>query len=731
MRTQGFFVAVLALALTFAGPVLVQAVDTVVKIKSGDRVIVEVDSGTPLPPDPPVVPSTPDAKTPVGVNIEWPWESNRSMYFTNLWKTARYTSGSVAADGWPTGDFNARVISVEDTSNAGSGAHFPSDTGTYTFKADGSGTVQVAGATITSQSLVNGVLTATITRTNNTQNMDVGVRGATGPVRNIRLWRPGYTDGAGVFTNEFIGLVRQAGGVVRAMDFLETNVDASLLGARAAVVGSNGVLDWSERPKVTDATYTNVFGAPVELVFTLAQVAGVDPYITVSNYTGPDYWQGLAAYAKANLPVGRKIYLEFSNETWQSGNPGFYQGTQVVQAAAAYTGTPSLQDPRYGPANQWYAGQRYTLARTYQMSDVFRAAFGDAAMGSTVRAVFATQSSQPALAADTLSWAWHVYPKPPSWYLWGLMSAPYYGTPASTAGTTQQILDGLWAGATDFVQWKYVDQWEKYKNKQACFYSVAQAYGLAWGCYEVGMDLGYDDVNRKNRIAVSYDPQMRGATLAHTALDLAQGCQLYTYFRLCDAYGRFTWGATDDARATNLPRYAALVEAKGIDPRRWECSVPDPATGYYGISPLTAVLGNGTGLRATYTWGTGGPSKTLVRVDRLLNIYYCTYDTGNPVPRTDLIYNEHKPWSCVWEGTFLPEYTGPHKFEFDKLGTLTAASLAGQNILTTPTVALVAGTGVPVRIAYSSRESDALLRWWVTVDGRKRLVKTSQMVPAL
>ena len=696
-----------------------------IELQPGDTAEISVAVSVPVPPDPPV-PEPPIVKSPIGLNLDRPWESNRDMMFTDMFKLARYTSGTLGADGWPTGDFNLRVISNEEAANAGTGVHYPDDTGDYPFVAYGQGKVYAAGAHVEEQQYSGGWTYATIRRDDNTKNMDIGMRDCVGPIRYIAIYRPGYGNLSGTFTNEIKAIVK-SGVAFRCMNPEETNVDSDLLEARAKVVGPDNVMNWADRPKVSDQNWTSPFGVPVEIMVQLAKETGVSPYINITNYAGSDYWSNLAKLCHDEIPE-IPVYLAYSNETWQRGRKDFYQGTQVEAAAKAYLGTPSLQDPRYGGANEWYAAQRYTLAQTYKIADAFRAVYGDAAMNKTVRVVYECQSSQPALAADTLAWAWHVYPKPPSHYLWGLMSAPYYGSDVADTGTKQEIIDGVWRGLNNKVGWldtgRGVNSWE------CRYYSIAQAYNLKWGCYENSLDIGGTS-NRANKFAACYDPEAEDFTIANIALCMANGCALYMYYKATSAYGEHTFGATDDATKLDNPRFAGIRRAAQTDPRRFELRKFDPArpiTGI-GISPANAFLGDGTGLKATYQYKENGVIKAHTRIDPVIQLWQVGYDTGCPVPRMDITDNAHKDWNVTWSGWFIPEYTGVHRISFE--GSWASMTFTINGAIGSISQMLTAGTPVPISITMFSKSGEGKIRFWCEVDGVKRLVKTSQLRPAI
>lgn len=699
----------------------------------GDTVTVTVPASNTPPPIPPS-----KAKAPIGFNLDRPWESARDGIFTNLRYLSRFTAGAQGADGWPAGDFNLRVISNEDAGNAGTGVHYPKDTGEYLFQAKGKGTVYCAGASLKNlqtdpskpasfQSFdpATGITTAIITRTDSTQNMDVGMRGTPGPVTGINIWRPGYHNATQMFTNEVLAGLSK-GVVARLMNSMETNVHNLLLASRAEWTKADGILQWAERPKETDPFYTGAFGLPLEVCLKLCVAAGVSPYINFSNYTDEDYWREAAKLCKQIIPAGTPIYLAYSNETWQdTSRPDFWQGELIRKAAQTYTGTPSLNDPRYGAANYYYAGQRYTLAMAYRISDIFRTEYGDAEMGKTIRVVFECQAGNPALASDTLAWANAVYPKPPAHYLYMYMIAPYYGSGSiAGTGTDAQIIDGIYAGQASKINFAVADPWANWEMRA---YSTARTYGLKAGCYENGLEIGGPS-NRANKFKVCYSPQSKGFTTTNVAVVLSQGFELYIQYKMTSAYGAYTHGATDDISVLTNPRFEALAEAAATDPRRFELAMFDRASSYYGVAPSNAVLGNGTGLRGTYTYTEKGAPKTLVRTDPVINLWYLNYDNGNAVPRLDVLDNATKSWGCTWEGQFIPEYTGEHKFTFEGKWASLGVMIDGKP---TTTMNLTAGVAVPIKITFASLDKEGKIRALVTPpDGRKRMIKQSQLVPS-
>lgn len=666
---------------------------------------------------PPHIPSTTSPK--IGVNLEYAWESNRAMYFTDLWKLAGIINGSFGADGWPLGDFLGRVISVTDSGNGGvTNIHYPQDTGRYTFTATGRGTVGASGASVISQSYnaATNVTTAIIERTNNTVDMNVGMSNTTGPIRDIKIMRPGYAGSNALFTNEFKTALAPFS-VIRFMDWMNTNVDLTpyKMNARAAVVGANNTLEWSERPSYNSPLWLSEFGVPIEAIVQLANETGKTAWINISNYASDDYKTKLAAYLAANLET--PLIVEYSNEPWNYA-PGFGQYGQIKDAALAHVAagrTPRLDNP---PADPHYLTQRYVLMQLIDLSAKFRAAGVQ-----NVKFVFGSQIGQTSLYSDALNWAARTYPQPVNYYIDMLAGAPYYG---GSGATTAELVDSIQTGLDDKTTWKFKNSSELLMNKEPLMYSVAQAYGLDYVNYEAGLDIS-SDTNRQQHIGVNYDPRMKDITLAHTANAIANGSSLWMQFTLTGAYGKHHWGLTDDAKVLTNPRYAGVLQAVNTDPRRFEIGLI--GNGYWGVAPASAVLGPGTGLTGVYRWSEGGVPKSLTRVDKLMQFSYINYQSANPVPRKDVTDNSHKSWSAEWTGQFWPEYTGTYNFSFDGRWYSLEAKVNGVTVSPSGNVALQAGVPVPISIKFSSTDGEGTMRFWQTINGRKTIVKQSQLIP--
>ena len=102
-----------------------------------------------------------------------------------------------------------------------------------------------------------------------------------------------------------------------------------------------------------------------------------DVWICLPAQADPDYWSQLATLIKNKLQPDRKVYIEYSNETW-NGTFGQFQYT-IDQGKSQ--GLPG--------SNQWYQGQAYAVWQSLKIFKAFQDVFGASAMGTRVIRVFA------------------------------------------------------------------------------------------------------------------------------------------------------------------------------------------------------------------------------------------------------------------------------------------------------------------------------------------------------
>lgn len=147
------------------------------------------------------------------------------------------------------------------------------------------------------------------------------------------------------------------------------------------------IVTWSQRRLPTSPgnyeTYidadspANNPGVAYEWMIDLGNRLKKDIWICIPAQADANYWTQLAKLLKSKLHADRKVYIEYSNETW-NGTFGQFQYTIDKGVAQKLPGD-----------NQWYKGQAYAVLQSVKIFKAFQDVFGASAMGTRVIRVFA------------------------------------------------------------------------------------------------------------------------------------------------------------------------------------------------------------------------------------------------------------------------------------------------------------------------------------------------------
>ena len=319
-------------------------------------------------------------KSPLGANLNFmaAWSSEYTFVDafkqsspwlaidTSTWTTVNEDQLTLDDAGWPISlrnRYNSNVVygyigTVMFDSLEG---HYP--VGQYTVTFEGDGEIEYTrDAVMLSESRVGNVTTQIIdvdpvrggngimlkivaTDTNNDGNY----------VRNIRVIAPGFSaDTQQIFHPDFLEGVSKFK-VLRYMDWMRTNwmwsgagpireaaaidtltshplhdaiVDPYAVQVTEEQMRSNEMRDWADRSHGDDARYTTDDGVPIEIMVALANEVDANPWVNMPHMATDDYVEGFANYMRTNLDPEQIIYVEYSNEVW---NSGFYQARWVEE----------------------------------------------------------------------------------------------------------------------------------------------------------------------------------------------------------------------------------------------------------------------------------------------------------------------------------------------------------------------------------------------------------------
>lgn len=361
----------------------------------------------------------------------------------------------------------------------------------------------------------------------------------------FKMLRPGYTDDSLLFYPPFLNLLDSIHfSAIRYMIFTEAN-------------GSDpsypGVMEWANRKLPTDAAQTPIstigknVGACWEHVVAIANRTHTDAWINVPISATADYVTQLATFLKNNLDAKLNIYVESSNEVWNTA-PGFEQSQYNKAQAAALS-----------------IGEHENHARrTVELAQLFGAVFGPGSLNNRVRVVLC--SHQPMLK-------WWVEPMlqyvknrfgPPKDFIYAIGCQTYFSGGANNGETVNKILADCHASISGQITDAGVNE-----AGRTQWIAKAKAWNLSGGfvSYEGGPDHGGGSTtNIANRILAERHPNM--CTEMRYNLDEAfikLGGTLAMQFTLTSGYNRYgCWGLTDDVANPNRNfKFACL---KGLLP---------------------------------------------------------------------------------------------------------------------------------------------------------------------
>lgn len=139
-------------------------------------------------------------------------------------------------------------------------------------------------------------------------------------------------------------------GIYRFMDWGKTN--------------NSPVSSWSERNTPSSASYSRgAGGVPYEVMVDACNRGGADLWVCVPHLADDNYVQQMATLIRDQLDVDLKVYIEFSNEVW---NTQFAQTQYAIQKGIE----AGLGD------DQWHGAVLWQTERSLEIFAIFEQVFG-------------------------------------------------------------------------------------------------------------------------------------------------------------------------------------------------------------------------------------------------------------------------------------------------------------------------------------------------------------------
>lgn len=292
---------------------------------------------------------------PVGVNLAPAVDYQTAWTFVDVMKTARqwlpqttqapggpWNTGatiSTDANGWPSALADGQAASTLMCREIE--GRYPG--GRYVCLYEGTGFIDFAfDAKVVSRS--PGRIELDVTPSEDGIFMTIKDTDPSDHIRNIRVIMPGFEDSyeEHPFHPDFLETLKPFT-TLRFMDWGATN--------------NSNIGRWSERRTPDRYTQQGRGGVALEHMIQLCNELNADGWFCIPHLADDDYVRNMARTIKDNLEPGRKAYIEYSNEVWNS------MFTQYDYA--------SQQGQQLGLASEpWVAAWRYTGYRSKQVFDI-------------------------------------------------------------------------------------------------------------------------------------------------------------------------------------------------------------------------------------------------------------------------------------------------------------------------------------------------------------------------
>ncbi|MDY6939510.1 MAG: tandem-95 repeat protein [Cyanobacteriota bacterium] len=343
---------------------------------------------------------------------------------------------------------------------------------------------------------------------------------------------------------------------VRFMDWMATN--------------HSPLSEWSDRPEPDDHVYTEA-GLPVETLVDVANRLDADPWFTIPHQATDEYVTNFAEYVKDNLDPDLDIYVEYSNEVW---NSNFSQAQWIEEQAALEW--PDSTDSKFTQRMDWFS--KRTTEVTQIWDDVF-AEDKDRVIG-----VMGAQSSNDWTGNRALGYRWADEPLSHEEYgIDAIAIAPYFGGYIGNRDYESQVQS--WTNDADGGLDKLFDELthggllpnrpsggalQDSIREMEDYAAVAEREGLDLVAYEGGQHLagtrGVENNNAITELFVTANRDPRMGQLYEEYFEAWQdvGGGLFANFADISESSKWgSWGTLEDVNDTGSPKYDAIIDALG------------------------------------------------------------------------------------------------------------------------------------------------------------------------
>ena len=462
------------------------------------------------------------------------------------------------------------------------------------------------------------------------------------PVRNVRVFMPGFDEGVTVNpeTPTALGPWPSMPFHPHILRFLEPFPVLRWMDWMQANSYSSGNFD--DRPLSSSRRFWGEGGVPLEHIILLSNHLGSAPYFNLPVRADDDYAEKFATLVRDQLRGDVDIFVELANENWHTGFDG---GTYAQAQADIMDGAVS--------------GSRFcwTVQRTKNISDIWHGVF-PASQHSRLKFVLSSQESNDDATSQILNCADTAAVHGPTGgrLIYGVATAAYFDPPVTTGGAAA-VLESLWGGLDSTLAGLRAHA------------DLVRAAGFAYLVYEAGpagIGSGDDD---DAVIAAHRNESMRAfQTEAYRRLRDEVRPAVVLHFGTITAASRYgSWHLAESYKQDlgTAPKYLSLVdiltEAREGLPSDEGCSALSPdhpacagadACGGNGLCAARNGFAGGESTCLCFLGFAGADCEEGSYVDYSTCGYHCTFNRGECVVDRIKGIERHSACDCGEDGYY-------------------------------------------------------------------------------
>ena len=526
---------------------------------------------------------------PVGFNVAGLYKLNSSLPFTDLFKLSQgwYTSCDynwqakqaidpgctssnsfntkeqgwldVDAQGWVRSlpQRNERPIFTSVVSSINLPQHFP--LGRYVVLYEGEGKVQVEGG-VAIRNAKAGRIEFDLTTLKRGLKIYIKTTNPRNYVKNIHLVAAANERSFRnkLFNPNYVNKVRPFS-AIRFMPWQNSKETA--------------LVNWSQRPTINQSHYNGNKGVPIEVMVDLVNQTNAAPWFSIPYKANQDFVRNFARLVKQQLRGGKKVYVEYSNEVWNSLYPVHHMASRLAMS-------------RWSNKHQDKGGLRkqYLLANWYgeksvDTCNIWKQEFGG--QSGRIICVISSFARNPEVGRETLACPLSKH-APCGKKVEAYAVAPYFGDNVARIENRAQVKQWANSGAAGLdklftelsqggvlkggpaggsIQLSY-DEGMKGSGE------IAKEFGVQLVAYEAGQHLKRDDPPHTIRdpavkdlfLRANLDPRM--GNLYGQYLNQwrrAGGGLVLHFYGIAESEPNTAFGMLENVNASGSPKYNALL----------------------------------------------------------------------------------------------------------------------------------------------------------------------------